>query len=443
MKIIDENEDKDKEAFWDTVLERELDDAWCGCHEDPDLNPKPKPPPEPGQGQEPGPEPQLQPQGGSGPGCEPGHNTADSGPSRGPESGRSGGVEGDDVFIGCAEYVRSDLDLTGSWADVANQIDGTRWLVRGWVPYRMLSGTIGEPKAGKSGWVLWNLVRPLITGCDWFTGQPGASPKDWHNVIWCDTEGTIGLNIDRMKQWGLPMDRVKFPFANEPFRRVDLDSNADIRRIFDVVCRYAAPLVVVDSFRGAHRGDENSSRCGAGLQKLAEIAERTGAAVHVIHHTGKLPPGVDISANNARGSNVYLAMVRCLVGIDFPDPNQDRKNPWRRVRMLLESFGASPLAHGFRWGVGCLEMGRAPQRPEREKRETGKDRAEDWLRVRMRPGVWYPAVDITAEAEAAGFSPTGTLQRAKAALRVQTRKGGGSWQWMRGDIGQDITGTDR
>ena len=75
------------------------------------------------------------------------------------------------VNIGRKEYIPAPIDETASWEDVAKIVDGTKWLLRDWIPYGMLSGIIAEPKVGKSAWVLWSLVRPIITGCDWFTGQ--------------------------------------------------------------------------------------------------------------------------------------------------------------------------------------------------------------------------------------------------------------------------------
>jgi hypothetical protein len=336
-------------------------------------------------------------------------------------------LRADDVKIGAGDaYTEGPEDDTASWEDVAKVVDGTRRLVRRWVPYGMLSGTVAQPKVGKSAFVLWALVRPLVSGLGWFDGLPGPGPGC---VVWCDTEGSVGINIERAKAWGLPLDRINVPYQDDPFRRIDLDAAGDIDRIFSVVCRCKARLVVVDSFRGAHGGDENNSRIGRGLQNLAGIAERSKAAVHVIHHTGKLPEDAELDANSGRGSNVFLAMVRCLIGIDRPDPGSE----YRRVRVLGENFGAAPPPVGFRFTDKGLAFGPAPTRPKKEAKETGKDRAEAWLKARMKPGEWCEAKQLEAEAEALGFSPTGTLQRARQALGVvapdNVKKVGKTWRW--------------
>jgi hypothetical protein len=50
----------------------------------------------------------------------------------------------------------------------------------------MLTGVVGQPKAGKSWFVLWSLVRPIIGGLNWFTGLRGSHEPGF--VVWCDTE---------------------------------------------------------------------------------------------------------------------------------------------------------------------------------------------------------------------------------------------------------------
>lgn len=241
----------------------------------------------------------------------------------------------DEVEIGAGvEYTDDPRDETASWEDVAKVVDGIKWLLKGWVPYGMLSGIIAEPKAGKSAWVLWNLVRPLITAEVWFTGQrPFAEPRD---VLWIDTEGSIGLNLERMKQWGLPLPRVKVPFPDDPFRRIDLNDSGHVQRIGDVICKYKTPLVVVDSYRGSHGKDENSSLSGSALSNLADIVQRTHAAAHVIHHTGKLAAGTEINANSARqqrlpGDGALLARHRPPRPAErlAPCPGSRREFRWR------------------------------------------------------------------------------------------------------------------
>ena len=329
----------------------------------------------------------------------------------------------DEVVIGTANYAEDSEDESASWEDVAKVVDGTTWLVPQWIPYGMLSATIAQPKIGKSGWVLGALVRPLILGGPWFNSSPGPGEA---YVVWCDTEGSVGINIERARKWELPLDRIRVPFPDDLFRRIDIDNPQHIERILEVVCRYKARLVVVDSFRGAHGGDENNSRIARGLQNLAGVAEKTRAAVHIIHHTGKLSEEAELNANSGRGSNAFLAMVRCLIGIDVPDP----ESPWRRVRMLGENFGTAPPPVGFRFTETGLDFGSAPERP---RKDTKKQSAEDWLRSYMEPGRWYSSAEIDRVAVRFGFSGN-AVQRAKESIGIvqpkYVRRVKGGWESM-------------
>jgi hypothetical protein len=326
--------------------------------------------------------------------------------------------------------VESPEGDTGSWAELAEQNAKVLWLLKDWVPYGLLTGLVGQPKVAKSLFALWALVRPVITGGGWFTGQKGG---DAGNVVWCDTEHRAAVNLERAVKWGLPVGKIRTPFKDvrQAFHMGDPDH---VNRLIDVVSRSRAKLVVVDSFRGAHALDENNSQIGVLLQALAGVSEETKAAVVVIHHTKKLSVGEDLTINCGRGSNAFLAAVVMQIAIDIPDSRPNLRDARRRVQVLGENLGSAPTPQGFRITDGGLRFGEAPTRPQMERKETGKDLAERWLTDRLNPGKWYSALEVIAEGTALGFSRTGTLERAKKALKVETRKAGKAWEWRREEI---------
>src|SRR5262245_27426815 len=55
-------------------------------------------------------------------------------------------------------------------AEVAELVDSVKFLVKGWIPFGMLTGIIAEPGIGKSAFALW-LARSIVTGCEWFNGR--------------------------------------------------------------------------------------------------------------------------------------------------------------------------------------------------------------------------------------------------------------------------------
>ena len=341
----------------------------------------------------------------------------------------------DEVVIGSNGHLEPMPQFTtGSMLDARKLVGDLKFLLPAYIPYGMLTELLGEPGKGKSLLLLW-MMRSLVMGLDWFNGTKGfGKPR---NVLLCDTEGRFAVNMDRLRKWGVPdeaIGRIKTPFeGKEAIKPIDLTNWEHLERIERAINKYETPLVGIDSMRGAHGEDENSSRVSAVLKPVVQIMERTKAACAVVHHSKKLLIDEDISANSSRGSNAILADFISQIAIDQPDPKSD----WKRVQILKENLGLKPKPLGFRPSDSGLEFGPAPKRPEKEKKETGKDKAEDWLRVRMKPGQWYPAKDLIEEGEAAGFSHTGTLQRAKTDLKVKTRKQGKHHEWCRDDIKED------
>jgi len=302
--------------------------------------------------------------------------------------------------IASTDYVESDDDATDSWADMEQKVEGTEWMIPYYLPYGELIGIIGEPKKGKSFLALATVQR-VITGVDWFTGKRVAEPA---NVVWCDTEKRAKINLGRAKKWGLDMSRIKLPFKGEPFRAIDLDNKEHIDRLFNVVCRYKCELVVVDSFRGSHRGEENSSKIVVPMQNLADIGAETNAAVTLVHHTKKMHEGEEIVANSGRGSNTFLQMVSSQLVVDQPNP----KSKWRRLQVLGENLGVAPKERGFLITNDGLKFGDAPKPPKKKSRQ---DEARTWLLVNMEPGKDYDASEIISRGVDAGHSMR-MLQRA-------------------------------
>ena len=307
-------------------------------------------------------------------------------------------------------------------ADVMKRVDGIRYLVKGWIPFAMLTMILAPPGFGKSAFALYALVRTIITGgLLWFNGMKG--PKEPGFVLWCDTEGCAAITVQRIKDWGLPAERIKVPFEDDPLRPINLADASHMERIEAVINKHRITLVVIDSLRGAHGGDENSSKVAEVLQALAAIAERTKAAIVIVHHTRKIAVDEEFSADASRGSNAIVAMVRSQLGIDRPDKESD----WCRLQMLKENLGLKPRPIGFRISSKGLEFGQAPERP---RKETKRDQAEDWLKAHMEPGKWYKEKELE---DAAPFSKN-ALQRAREAMGmvqpdyVQKRKEGWVWQ---------------
>jgi AAA domain len=310
-------------------------------------------------------------------------------------------------------------------ADAAKLVQGIKHLVRGWVPFGMVTGIVAEPGRGKSAFALYGLARPVVTGARWFTGAMG--PACAGRALWLDTESTMAITIDRITRWKLPMERLILPWKDDPLKAVNLADAEHIARVESLIRKYRTKLVVIDSLRGGHDGDENNSRVGRILQTLAAIAERTHAAIVVVHHTKKLTVDEEITANSSRGSNAILALFRSLLGVDCPD----HKSKWCRLRILKENLGLAPRPVGFLVTDKGLEFGAAPERP-RQETETTVDRVQSWLRGQMQPGKWYRSKVLEEAAKPFGYSES-AIYRARKALGIvmpdHVTKTPTGWEW--------------
>lgn len=318
-----------------------------------------------------------------------------------------------------------DPTQTLSMADVMRTVEGIRWLCRDWLPYGMLSQICAEPGIGKSALALGGFIRSVITASKWPDGKTGLpSPQ---MALWCDTESKMPETVERMKQWGIPADRIKIPFDNI-YTPVSLHDPQHLQRIEYLIGLHKIHLVVIDALRTAHTSEENSSKIASLLQPVAQIAERTNAAILFVHHSRKLGDGEEITANSSRGSNAIFAMMRVAIGIDRPDAKSD----WLRVRVVKTNAGKEPPPFGFRIAKSGLEFGRTPERP---KRDTETGRAITFLRERLADGKPHAAADLISDADAAMGIAKRTLQRAAletlGAKSVKTEEG---WTWTLGKM---------
>lgn len=353
--------------------------------------------------------------------------------------GAKGAKQGiDDFIVNCgkeaflklveATTAREKGDArAGSMADVMKQIEGVSYLVDDWVPKGMLAMLLAPPGMGKSAFALFALSRPIIVGrsTKWFSGEKGPAKPGY--VLWCDTEGSAAITVQRIIDWKLPAERIKVPFADDPLCQINLTNEEHLTQIETIITDYNVPLVVIDSLRGAHDGDENSSRVSQVLQRLAQIAERTKAAIVIIHHTRKMQFDEEMSANSARGSNAHTAMVRVQLGIDKPDP----KGEWCRVQMLKENLGLKPQPVGFKIGTDSIEFGIAPEKPSGSATNApARAEAAAWLRDVLSQGP-VRSSDIIDRAREEGLCLR-TLRAAKKAIGVRADKLGGPgepWEW--------------
>lgn len=178
-------------------------------------------------------------------------------------------------------------------------------IVKGLLPANSLSVVYGDPGVGKS-FIVSYLNFCISTGID-FAGHrtdPGL-------VFYVVAEGVGGFPARAKALIDAMQPEVEPRFVVIP-SAVDLyGSDASAEEISELVNEQKAAwgaepkLIVIDTFaRSMGAGDENSNRDVSQYVRRADmIRERTGAAVMLIHHSGK------DKAKGARGATALLGAV--------------------------------------------------------------------------------------------------------------------------------------
>ena len=120
---------------------------------------------------------------------------------------------------------------------------------------------------------------------------------------------------------GIPMERVYYPLE-DPLADINLGNPKHMEAIREIANRSDVSLVIVDSLRGAHQRDEDSSKMITIVKSLAELARDVNKPVLVSHHPRKESvTDLDvITLDRLRGSSAIVQPARMVWAVDWPDP---------------------------------------------------------------------------------------------------------------------------
>jgi hypothetical protein len=187
-----------------------------------------------------------------------------------------------------------------AWQDLRDE--PVRYLVDGLIPARSFGAIYGKPGSYKSFVALY-LAAMVATGREAFgkATTPGA-------VIYIAGEGGAGLKRRRdalMRHYDLPADAPVYFIRAQLNLATTLDDRdallAEVRAL-----NISPSLVIIDTFARAFVGEENSAKdVGAAIAVMGSIEQETGAAVLIVHHSGKA------ESAGMRGSSALLGAVDC------------------------------------------------------------------------------------------------------------------------------------
>jgi len=308
-----------------------------------------------------------------------------------------------------------------TWADLDAVIGPMEWCWRGWLPKGYLTLLVGEPGVGKS--ILALRLCAAFLGASELWPDSERYEGEIGKVLWCEAEAAQPLNLERAKSWGLPLDRLVFPFE-DPMRDIQLDNPEHRRALTALVRREDIVFVVIDSFSGARKGDENSSEALATVHWIAELARDSGRPILITHHLrkqGLLDADDRVSLARVRGYSGIVQPARIVLALDTPDPMDEDT---RRLSMIKSNLGRFPEPLGLQVTDAGVIFCDAPEPP---KRHSALDEAKEAIRDILESGP-IPSGDVQNELDARGISRN-TGNRAKRELGVVSRKEGKTWHW--------------
>lgn len=317
------------------------------------------------------------------------------------------------------------------------------WLWPGYIPAAMLTILDGDPGLGKSLLTLELAAR--VTHGRPLPADSWVATRAPRGVVLLSAEDDLAHTIrPRLDAAGADPDRVAVVVIRERdgMTREPAITAADLQAVERAIREVDAALLIIDPLVAYLSDDVNPNRdhdVRRALALLADLAERTGAAVLAVRHLRKA--GADNPLYRGGGSIGIIGAARSglLVARDPDDPSG-----LRRVLAVTKS-NLGPLPPSLVFALETVPEAMQPHvawQGESSRRaaellatarpgeQSPLEDACDFLRELLSGGS-MPATQVRAAAAAAGISAR-TLDRAKGRLRVRSvRPAGftGPWHW--------------
>lgn len=210
-----------------------------------------------------------------------------------------------------------------------------RDFVQGLLVENTVAVAYGESNVGKSFWAA-DLALHVALGKEW-----NGCRVEQGGVLYLAMEGGSGFK-NRVHAWQAHHGAAEMPFAaiTAPLNLRDAkDVAALIEATLEAAERFGCPvkLIVVDTVsRAMAGGDENSSAdMGSFVKSVDAIRDATGAAILLVHHTGK------DTSRGARGHSLLRAAVDTEIEITCDETTGFRTANVQKQRDLPKSVAIS------------------------------------------------------------------------------------------------------
>jgi len=237
-----------------------------------------------------------------------------------------------------------------------------------------------------------------------------------------ECEAAEALNIQRAERCGIPLDAIITPFSSQ-FIQTNLDDPNHQAAITTAASRPDVKIIVIDSLRGAHRGDEDKSGMYSISLYLAGLARDTNKPVIATHHLRKksLLDG-ELTLDRVRGSSAIVQTARLVMGLEAPNQEQPET---KRLSILKSNLAAKPKPIGVEINEDGITFVAAPMTPITK---SPKEKAVGLLLELLANDQERPSTEIYSAFEDANISQA-TMNRAKTDLHIETFSRHGIWFW--------------
>lgn len=184
-----------------------------------------------------------------------------------------------------------------------------RWLVRGLLT-RGDKMVIAAPAKGKKTFLALHLARCIATG-EPFLGREEWAVEDHGPVIFVEEEHGLGRWDIRLRSVFEEQREAPFFYIHKP--HFSFTNPSQVEQLIDHAISMDARLIVVDPWQLAIPGvnENDAGETGPAFAAVHRIADESGAAVLVLHHTNKA--GSELSFESIRGTSRMMGEVDVIM----------------------------------------------------------------------------------------------------------------------------------
>ena len=318
--------------------------------------------------------------------------------------------------------------------------EDVEWLWPPFIPIGKVTSIEGDPGVGKS-WFTIALAAALSRGAQ----LPGGhSLKEPQRVLFFTAEDGLADTV-RPRLDALGAD-ARYVFAVEGPLTIDENGAAILERH---IKETKPALVIIDplvAYMGGHLDINKANHVRSMMARLAGIAERHQVAIVVVRHLTK--GRRDRAIYRGLGSIDITAACRSVLLVGT-HPEDETRRVVAHAKSNLAPLGKSlsyRITDGrFEWGGEVdLSAEQLCQGPEDMDSLTAREEAKEFLQELLADGP-VAAPEVIDQAKELGIDKS-TLDRAKKALGIRSRRQGLGWAWElprpRGENVDDVDDLD-